>query len=322
MFQGFTPEAVEFLWGIKFNNNREWFLPRKEQFLALVDRPMRELGSELFDAIAAAYPKQSLKLHVCRIYRDARRLFGRGPYKDHLWFTIERPHERFEGVPALYFELAPNYFSYGCGYWDASPATMAKLRRRIETDPKRLEKLVRKLNKSRFTLSGEQFKRPKGDVGKLLNPWYNAKNIAVGYDDNPEGVLFTPELKDEVLAGFRELMPLYLYLDSLAGDPEANKEYRRGGCKHHGQTEQIQPFFPEKLFDVVHLPPSFTCEGVVYAVSVDVPRGFIHGKYNTFCIIWLHNTKRRCFSAKFPLHFRAKPCIIYYWIIIEECAPM
>ena len=76
MFQGFTPEAVEFLWGIKFNNNREWFLPRKEQFLALVDRPMRELGSEIFDAIAAAYPKQSLKLHVCRIYRDARRLFG------------------------------------------------------------------------------------------------------------------------------------------------------------------------------------------------------------------------------------------------------
>ena len=70
MFQGFTPEAVEFLWGIKFNNNREWFLPRKEQFLALVDRPMRELGSELFDAIAAAYPKQSLKLHVCRIYRE------------------------------------------------------------------------------------------------------------------------------------------------------------------------------------------------------------------------------------------------------------
>ena len=165
-----------------------------------------------------------MRLHVCRIYRDARRLFGRGPYKDHLWFTIERPHERFEGVPALYFELAPNYFSYGCGYWDASPATMSKLRRRIEVNPKPLEKIVRRLNKSRFKLTSEAFKRPKGDVGKLLNPWYNAKNIAVGYDDDPEDVLFTPELKDEVLAGFRELMPLYLYLDSLAGDPEPNKE--------------------------------------------------------------------------------------------------
>ena len=101
---------------------------------------------------------------------------------------------------------------------------MARLRRRMETDPQALEKIVRRLNKSRFTLSGEQFKRPKGDMGKLLNPWYNAKNIAVGFDDNPEGVLFTPALKDEVSEGFRTLMPLYLYLDSLAGDPEPNKE--------------------------------------------------------------------------------------------------
>ena len=45
MFQGFTPEAFEFLWGIIFNNNREWFLQRKEQFLALVVGALRELGS-------------------------------------------------------------------------------------------------------------------------------------------------------------------------------------------------------------------------------------------------------------------------------------
>ena len=212
MFQGFSQNAIDFLWGISLNNERGWFMAHKQDFTDYVDVPMRELGKAVFSALAEDYPKQDWRLH------------GRGPYKEHLWFTIERPHERFESVPALYFELAPNYYSYGCGYWDASPATMAKLRRRIETDPKRLEKLVRKLNKSRFTLSGEQFKRPKGDVGKLLNPWYNAKNIAVGYDDNPEGVLFTPELKDEVLAGFRELMGLYLYLDSLAGDPEPNKE--------------------------------------------------------------------------------------------------
>ena len=224
MFQGYSQETVDFMWGIRFNNERGWFLAHKDDYQQHLLAPTRELGQAVYDGLAAALPHEPLILKVSRIYRDARRLHGQGPYKDHLWFTIERPHERFEGVPALYFELAPNYFSYGCGYWDASPATMAKLRRRIETDPKRLEKLVRKLNKSRFTLSGKQFKRPKGDVGKLLNPWYNAKNIAVGYDDNPEGVLFTPELKDEVLAGFRELMPLYLYLDSLAGDPEANKE--------------------------------------------------------------------------------------------------
>jgi len=34
-------------------------------------------------------------------------------------------------VPALYFELAPNYYSYGCGYWDAGAATMAEPRARL-----------------------------------------------------------------------------------------------------------------------------------------------------------------------------------------------
>ena len=224
MFTGFTDATVDFLWGIRFNNERPWFEAHKETYLSELYRPMKDLGAEIYEFLSEQRQNDPMVCRISRIYRDARRLHGRGPYKDHLWFTIERPHERFEGVPALYFELAPNYFSYGCGYWDASPATMAKLRRRIETNPKPLEKIVRKLNKSRFTLTGQPFKRPKGDVGKLLNPWYNAKNIAVGYDDNPEGVLFTPELRDEVLAGFRELMPLYLYLDSLAGDPEPNKE--------------------------------------------------------------------------------------------------
>ena len=33
MFQGFTPETVDFLWGIRLNNNREWFMENKKQYL-------------------------------------------------------------------------------------------------------------------------------------------------------------------------------------------------------------------------------------------------------------------------------------------------
>ncbi|MBQ5739680.1 MAG: DUF2461 domain-containing protein [Oscillospiraceae bacterium] len=221
MFQGFSQAAIDFLWGIRLNNERPWFLAHKQDYEQFVLAPMKELGAEVFDEIVKDCPKQSFRLHISRIYRDARRLFGRGPYKDHLWFVIERPHERGEGVPALYFEIAPNYYSYGCGYWDAGAATMAKLRRRIDERPEELAKIVRKLNKSRFTLGGEAFKRPKGDVGELLNPWYNRRNIVLNYDDNPEGVLFTPQLKDEIVEGFRTLLPLYRYLDTLSGDAEA-----------------------------------------------------------------------------------------------------
>ena len=223
MFTGFSDATIDFLWELRFHNERPWFLEHKQVFLDTLDRPMKALAADVTAALEQAHPDRKWYLHVARIYRDARRLHGRGPYKEHLWFTIERPHERFESVPALYFELAPNYYSYGCGYWDAGAATMAKLRARIDNDPKPLERLARRLNKSKFVLSGEEFKRPKGDAGKLLNPWYNRKNIAIAYDDNPEGVLFTPQLKGEVLDGFRFLMPYYQYLDTLAGDMEPNR---------------------------------------------------------------------------------------------------
>lgn len=219
MFQGFTKGAVDFLWGVKFNNNREWFSGHKQEYLELLDKPLRELSQQLLDAMNEEFPKMGFWQHVSRIYRDARRLHGRGPYKDNLWLVIARPNEDHLGRPAFYFEIAPNYYSYGFGFWDMSPETAAKHRARIDRDPKPLEKLARKLSKSKFSLYGEEYKRPKGDVGKLLNPWYNRRNIGVSFDDNCEGVLFTPELYDDILNGFRFLMPYYRYFDTLPGDP-------------------------------------------------------------------------------------------------------
>ncbi len=218
MFQGFSQGAVDFLWGVSFNNDREWFALHKQEFLDCVDRPLRELSQQLFDAMNEEYPKLGLRQHVSRIYRDARRLHGRGPYKDHMRLVLERPSEEHLGRPAFYFELAPNCYSYGCGFWDMTPETAAKHRARIDRDPKPLSKIARQIEKSKFSLFGEEYKRPKGDVGALLNPWYNRKNIGVSFEDNCEGVLFTPELFGEVLDGFRFLVPFYRYFDTLPGD--------------------------------------------------------------------------------------------------------
>ena len=219
MFTGFTPDAQTFLWEIRLNNERGWFEANKERYLTQVLQPLRLLGEELYDYMAEQYPKLGLNLHVSRIYRDARRLHGRGPYKDHLWFTLRRPKEAWVSLPAFYFELAPEYYSFGMGCYDPTPATMAKLRARIDRDPKPLEKLARRLEQSPFQLEGELYKRPKGDPGPLLFPWYNRKGISICRDENCEGVLFQPELADQVLEGFWFLAPYYDYLYSLAGDP-------------------------------------------------------------------------------------------------------
>ena len=127
MFQGFSPAAVEFLWGICLNNERGWFMEHKQDYHQFVEQPIKELGREVFDELSAAFPNTDWQLHVCRIYRDARRLFGRGPYKDHLWFSIKASTMLLEG-PMFWFEIGAADYSYGMGFYSASPAQMEAFR--------------------------------------------------------------------------------------------------------------------------------------------------------------------------------------------------
>jgi len=115
MFNGFTDETVDFMWGIRFNNERGWFMDHKEIYQKHFYEPMRELGDEMYDFIQSKRPDYALIRKVARIYRDARRLHGRGPYKDHLWFTVEQPAESWTDKPSFWFELTPDGWSYG---WD------------------------------------------------------------------------------------------------------------------------------------------------------------------------------------------------------------
>lgn len=222
MFQGFSQEAVDFLWGIRFNNERGWFEARKEEYLTLVAGPMRELGEQVHAAVEEEFPKLGLNLHVSRIYRDARRLHGRGPYKDHLWFTLRRPKEEWVSQPAFYFELAPEYYSMGMGWYDATPLTMAKLRARIDRDPAAMEKLMRKLNRQKeLVLETEDYKRPRAPApSKLLEPWYRARSFTICHNDKLTDELFSRDIVDRLKQDFTFLLPYYDYFVTLEGDPD------------------------------------------------------------------------------------------------------
>lgn len=226
MFRGFTKDAIEFLWQLRFNNERSWFEPRKEQYRQLLQEPLRQLAVEVQEETARRHPKLQLNLHVSRIYRDARRLHGRGPYKDHLWIVLHRPADESGGTaPAFYFEIAPEYYSIGMGYYSATPLTMAKLRARIDRDPAPVERLSRRLNRQKdYVLEGVQYRRPKGEKGALLDPWYNRKNIAVCWDRPCEGSLFLPQLKQEIVDGIDFLMPFFEYFSTLDSDPEPSTQ--------------------------------------------------------------------------------------------------
>ncbi|NCB63157.1 MAG: DUF2461 domain-containing protein [Clostridia bacterium] len=221
MFQGFSDKTVDFMWGIRFNNEKPWFEAHKEDYLTYFYNPMKDLNAQVYEAIHEKYPKLDLVHKVSRIYRDARRLRGRGPYKDRLWFSLERPSEDWSGDPVFWFELQPEGYTYGLGYYYARPVTMLKFRKRLDTDPKPFEKLVKKFNRqSAFVLDSEGYKKPKGDPGALLYDWYNSRGFSLTSEHKHDKLLYSPELADRLIDAYDSLMPFYQYLISLDSDPD------------------------------------------------------------------------------------------------------
>ena len=157
---------------------------------------------------------------VSRIYRDARRLYGRGPYKDHLWISIQKPAGAWDEAPCFWFELSPDGWSYGMGFYSVKPATMARLRRQLAERPEEMETLMRRLRRQgEFTLSGETYKKPRAQApSELLAPWYVLKGFSLSHDEALTEELFSRDILARVAAGYDFLLPYYRYFSALCAE--------------------------------------------------------------------------------------------------------
>lgn len=221
MFQGFTNETIDFLWNIRFNNEKTWFEAHKDEYKTVLERPMRDLAHAVYEGFVESSDRLGLELHISRIYRDARRLHGRGPYKDHLWFSLRRPSEEWTVNPTYWFEITPETWSYGLGYYQAKALTMMKFRARIDKDPRPLKKLDSALRgQSEFILEGSAYARPKRDPNEPLSHWYNKKNFSLIHEEKIGEDLFSPALPERLVRGFEFFLPYYEYFASLDADPD------------------------------------------------------------------------------------------------------
>ena len=193
MFKGFTRETSDFLWDLTFNNERLWFQDHKDLYMRVLHEPFHALAEDTLDEMRRAFPAANFSLHVSRIYRDARRLFGRGPFKDHLWFTIFNGDNRHTEGPMFWFEISAATFSYGLGFFDITPTSdSGKLRG--------------------FRVTGPEYKRPKKDLGPVINPWYNRKRVGLEREQDFDPAYLGPELTATITRAFQKLMPMYDYL--------------------------------------------------------------------------------------------------------------
>ena len=211
MFQGFTPESFDFLWGIRMNNNREWFLAHKQQYVDTLYEPMKALGKELFEPFLDT-PGNVLK--VSRIYRDAR-LHHPEPYKESLWICIRKDVQWWAENPCLFFEICPEGVSYGFILWSPKTSTMEDFRKHIAAKPEEFLQLIERTEKATgIPVTASLYKRPKATDNPALVPYFAWKgNIACVREESPSEDLFSPELAQRVKEMLLQLRPLYEYFD-------------------------------------------------------------------------------------------------------------
>ena len=211
MFTGYSPETVDFLWGIRLNNNREWFLANKQNYIDYLYHPTKELGGELFTPFI---DKPGELLKVSRIYRDARMHYPL-PYKESLWICIRQDVEWWAENPCLYFEINPEGVDYGFFIWKPRVSAMTDFRAAISAKPEEFLELIEKTEKATgIPIHAECYKRPKPTGDKRLERFFAWKGkIGCSVHEDFSEDTFGPELANRVADFLEKLTPLYNYFN-------------------------------------------------------------------------------------------------------------
>lgn len=213
MFTGYRPETADFLWGIRMNNHREWFLAHKNEYIQYLYEPTKALGQELFQPFL---DKPGNLCKVSRIYRDAR-LHHSLPYKESLWICIRKDVQWWGENCCLYFEINPDGVDYGFFFWKPKAEFMKRFRRTIAAQSTPFLEMIRQVERSTGKpITAGEYARPEKWENPALERFYRWKDrIACDVHEDFSEDVFSAELSQRVGSFFEKLTPLYDYFNTI-----------------------------------------------------------------------------------------------------------
>jgi len=207
-FTGFPVAALDFYDDLEVDNTKSFWDAHKAVYDEQVKAPMVALT----DALAQEFGDAK----IFRPYRDVRFAKDKTPYKTH--------QGAFVGVaPATgwYVEVAAGGVRIGGGTYHAESSDLSLIREGMaeEKSGKRLERILRDLERGGFEISGEQLKTaPRGyDKDHPRIDLLRHKSLLGMRSYGFEPVVHTPELLDRVRDDWRRLRPLVSWMAEQLG---------------------------------------------------------------------------------------------------------
>ena len=215
-FDGFTGEALKFLFENKINDSKDWYESHKTEYKKYVYNPFVELITELsptmteIDSSLITLPSKL----ISRVRRDTRFSKDKSLYRDNAWLVFLRDKSQMSTSPCFWFEISQKGSSYGVGYYGAETGAMAHMREMIvDRHPAFLRALECYEAQSEFVIGGEMYKRSKfPDMPENLKLWLDRKNIYFECVQNDFKLAFSEDLPEVLKKGFKQLKPIYDFL--------------------------------------------------------------------------------------------------------------
>lgn len=150
---------------------------------------------------------------ISRIYRDTRFSNDKSPYKTTHWLTFKRPCKTWKSHPAYFFELSPESYRFGMGFYSADRINMDRFREKLDADPQSFIDVVGFFDKGFFALEGESYKHPiKSGIPAVLQDWYHRKSFYLVSSYLVKDRIIPAIILDQLKTSFKMLAPLYQYL--------------------------------------------------------------------------------------------------------------
>ncbi len=134
-----------------------------------------------------------------------------------VWITFQhRALRSFEDRPGSFFELRPDGYRMGMGFYHASPRTMDRVRGAIDRDPREFPRIVAPCQG--LDVCGDRYVRSRAShLTQDLATWYDRQSVYVEVSHVVDDVLFGDALVGSVLDIWLKTTGLYAFFRQAQG---------------------------------------------------------------------------------------------------------